>query len=341
MKFTPLTRKHISKFWSFNRRVNPHEPDVENRLRFEIFNNPSLEDKDSPGFILALDGDDKIVGQIGLNPLDFFHNGARRRGFYGCDYHLDTSHRGAGAVLALAALQQYRPYFTIGATPVSEKIWLALKARIIGDLDYFVWVRNPLAPVHVFRSLLPNVMHRRPTSGTDAADVLSHGATTFRRSQTVPEGWNDYSWNNDTLQFCRSAEFLHWRFFSGHRPYYFYVLSGAKPIRYFVGRTILSRGLKILAIVDYKVPHGDADGFRAMLQAGKAIAREGRYDIVFTASSHRFFDRLLKKERFLRIRLHLSHRIIATEEINLSVERCRDRDCVYSTFLDYDKEFLD
>ena len=241
----------------------------------------------------------------------------------------------AGAALAFRTFKNFRPFFTIGATEVSDKLWLSLKARIIGNLDYFIWVRSPFIPINMLR----NILFKGQSLKVSFPEILNCGNFTFKICTSPPTHWKDSSWRGNTLQFARSHDFIKWRFFENERPYYFYMLDSPGLGTYFVCRTIMKRSLKILMIVYYRVSDEDSDGFEGILNAAKKLARAGKHDIIFTVSSHSYFDKILKKERFRHLKMKTSHHILAASDLAINEDSINKRECVYATYTDYDKEF--
>lgn len=339
-----LTTDRYTDFYKFNQSAYPAIKNVETQFQLQVIDNPWLYDKSNPNVLIALNKENGIIGQIILNPFQFHYGGQLRRGFLGFDYFVVEDYRkyGVGSLLARKVIKEYKPKFSIGATDAGAKIWVGLGGKIVGSLDYFVWIRNPVIGLHLLLTiLLKDKWIQGPSRiyEENLPKTLKDDRMTFCQCEVPPGDWNDYGWNGETIRFARSKEFLKWRFFDGDRKYYFYVLRNSNPMVYFVGRTMSRKGMKLFVIVDYSVPFGDKSGFEAIVRAGKMLAKLGRYDGVLILSSHWFFDGILRKNFFVQIRW-MPHRIIMNADFQFSDEQIRKRDCLYTTFVDYDKEFL-
>ena len=339
-----LTTDRYSEFFRFNQSAYPGRKNIEAGFQLQVIDNPWLYDKGNPNVLIALSKEDEIIGQIILNPFEFHYGEERRRGFVGFDYFVAENYRkfGVGSLLARKVVEAHNPKFSIGATDSGAKIWVGLGGKIVGSLDYFVWLRNPLVGLYVLLDKLLKdtwIYGSRRIYEENLPKTLEDDHMTFLLCDSLPGNWSDYAWNSETLRFARSGEFLTWRFFGGKRKYYFYVLKNSNPMIYFVGRTMSRKGMKLFVLVDYSVPFGDRSGFEAIVRAGKKLAKLGKYDGILTLSSHRFFDGILRKNFFMQIRW-MPHHILMNAGFQFSDEQIAKRDCVYTTFVDYDKEFL-
>ena len=67
---------------------------------------------------------------------------------------------------------------------------------------------------------------------------------------------------------------------------------------YFVIRIGTWNGMKLLFLVDYKLPPGSIFEWKAILKLTKKIAKLNKCDAVVTVCSHHFFEKEVKKNFF-------------------------------------------
>ena len=111
-----------------------------------------------------------------------------------------------------------------------------------------------------------------------------------------------------------------------------YILEKSNPIVYFVVRKSLKKGLRIFELVDYKIPFKDDKNFMLILQAVKALTKISGYDGIFTSSTHKFFDDILRRNGFLKYgppKLIISNIDIGDEETEI-----QKRNLIYATMID-------
>ncbi|MDZ7341195.1 MAG: GNAT family N-acetyltransferase [candidate division KSB1 bacterium] len=341
MKICELTNERLAKFFEFNQRINPTQPHIVERLQWQIFDNPRLANAMQPCVLLATNDQNQLIGQHLHNPMEYHWGGKTHCGFFGYDFYVDSAYRGQGIGKALAAAsdQKFFPHWGLGVAERSKKILLALKNRVVGKLYIFVWLRNPLFPLHLAKDVLLKSNRRlkkltqRPFSFP--AEVMV-GGRRFRLVDSLPQPETD-QWPNDVLRFSRSSDFLQWRFFHPQHRYAAYVLDDPGATTYLVVRMIRARGLYLLALVDYHVPYGNSDRFRLIVQAAKLLARLTRADGVFTMSSYQMFDEDLRQERFFKRRQPID--ILTNAPLVVSPKRIERRQFMVATMADSDLDF--
>ncbi|MDR4484791.1 MAG: hypothetical protein R3B95_16545 [Nitrospirales bacterium] len=341
MSIRNLTPDQYPEFYRFNQEIYPDRKEIEHRFKAQILNNPLLEEKSKPHVLLAHNKASEIVGQFLLMPFHYDLDGQRTKGFFGCDFFMkeDSKKGAAGAFLAVKALNGHRPYFTFDASETAKKIALSLKSSIIGELYKFLWLRTAMAPIRLARfaitgdedTIVPIISTPAPP------DELTCQGHCFERVQALRK-WCQHPAEPTVLEFSRSLEFLNWRFMSNPEKYYFYRMQDQSNASvFFVVRRARNRGLNLLALVDYKVPIGDTEIFRAILGSVKSLARLLRCDGVITMSSHHSFDRDLKKSMFFKI--GIPAQILTNAKLNFSKTAIAQRRTVFVTMADGDMDF--
>ena len=150
----------------------------------------------------------------------------------------------------------------------------------------------------------------------------------------------DYSWDN-IIGFSRDSDFLKWRFFNDYRKYFCYASTtnsmADKKMIYFVIRIGTWNGMKLLFLVDYKLPPGSIFEWKAILKLTKKIAKLNKCDAVVTVCSHHFFEKEVKKNFF--IKMGKENLVITNLSLGLSDEIIKKRESIYATMADSDQEF--
>lgn len=327
MIFINLNEEYHGKFLEFNKRAYPARKDVRKRFEFQVLENPLLQDNTKPDILIAIDKNSDIIGQMGSMPAEYNYDRIKKRGYIGFDLYIKEGYRNKGYAVRLSSRLALsgRLSFGIGLSEGSERIFLSfLKGRIVGELHQFLWKREKelkKPAENIFENLkLPEMI--------DINDIE------FRRIYKV-EGWQEYYWNESTIEFSRSQEFLRWRFLKRPDIYHFYLLD-SDPKTYFVVRKSRREKLNLLAMVDYKMPYKDYKKFRLILKAVKLLAATIGFDGVVTMSSLNFFDKELEKSLFFKY--GNSYQILTREKIDLCTREVTDRDVCCITMADGDTD---
>lgn len=341
MKICNLTTDKFEEFLKFNIEINPTRNDIVERFQFQILDNPLLKDKSCPHILFAYDDHHQIIGQHLHNPFEYYFKGRRLNGFFGYDFFVLEAYRnkGVGSALAKKAKADFYPHFGIGVSEISRKIHLALGNKVIGNLFIFIWIRNILSPFRYARKVILKNKDKPKVNRLielEFPEVVTLDDHCYRRVASLKD-WRYQFWNEDVMEFSRSLEFLNWRFLDKKDKYYFYLLDEAYSTTYFVIRKIYAKGLRLLAIVDYRIPFEDRCRFKSILHAAKHLAKMAGCDGVFTMSSHRFFDRILHWNFFFKVGRPIN--ILTNADFNMPRENIDDRRSVLATMAESDLDF--
>jgi GNAT superfamily N-acetyltransferase len=339
MRIERLTTAGFDQFLKFNQAINPNRNDVVERLNFQILENPLLEDKTRLNILIAHD-DGQIIGQHLHNPFEYYFRGKRLKGFYGYDFFVPESHRnqGIGSAIAKQAKTDFYPHFGVGVSEVSQRIQLSLGNRIIGNLFTYIWIRNWLSPIKFGLNQIFKKSNNRTVKVNNFRfpDKIKLSDCQFQKVEQL-EQWEYQYWENEVLEFSRSLDFINWRFLSKKDKYHFYILAESNATTYFVVRTIFAKGLRLLALVDYRMPVENEKKFKMILAATRQLAKLGGYDGIFTMSSHRFFDEIFKRSHFLKVGRPIV--ILTNAELDLDPQRINGRNAVIATMAESDLDF--
>lgn len=341
MTITHLTDDKFDAFFEFNKEINSTRKNLIERLTWQIFDNPLLTEKSQPSIFIAADEKDRIVGQHLHNPVEYVYRGESKTGFFGFDFWVEESHRGQGIGWALASAgnQKFFPHFGLGVSASSKKILLSLNNKVIGNFFIHIWIRNVFSLFRLARHSLStdkSIPRKEKSTHFRFPDVLSFKGCRFNLRRTLNQR-EYHPWNEEVLEFSRSLPFLKWRFLTGQENYSLYLLDEADATTYFVVRRIYSRGLRLLALIDYRLPFEDEEKFKLIVQASKLLARRAHCDGVFTMSTLRFFDTCLKRSLFFKRPTPIP--ILTNAELNFPQAKIEQRTGVLATMADSDLDF--
>lgn len=345
LKLKSLTLSQVDLFLDFNRKAYPHRKNIKEHFNWWYLDNPLLKDKDTLSVYLCVDDTERIIGQALFNLSKFHFQGETKQFYFGSDYYVLPGNRGvAGILLSMKVLKKEIPFIGIGPTNAVGNLYLSYGLRSLGSTRTFVWFRNPLAILTLIKKAL--FRNRKDVSMSDLDDT-SHQLPEQLSSQRIVfnlvnnlNNFVDYSWH-DTVEFSRDSDFLKWRFFNDYRKYFCYASTtnslADKKMIYFVIRIGTWNGIKLLFLVDYKLPPGSIFEWKAILKLTKKIAKLNKCDAVVTVCSHVFFEKEAKKNCFIQI--GKENLVITNLSLGISDEIIKKRESIYTTMADSDQEF--
>lgn len=334
MRICNLTGSQYQEFLEFNREIYPDRKDVEERFRLQVLDNPFVEDASTSNVLLAYNTEGKMVGQFIIYPCEYHFGGKLLRCFFGSDLFVleEYRHKGLGRFLTSRAINDFKPHFSIDISETAKKIFLALKAQIIGNMQKYLWLSRTTAALRcIFRAAWrhEHVQFR----DYEFPRKLSGEGYTFNLVRFL-ENWENPNWHENILEFSRSQAFLGWRFLKKPDRYHFYLSDCSSKLVYFVVRKAVWAGMSLLVIVDHRVPFREKKSFQSILTASKSLAKASGCDGIVTMSSHVFFDEMLRKAIFLKVGRPAL--ILTNAKLDVPSERITARDFVYATMADGD-----
>jgi len=335
MKLLKLTSTQINELLEFNKIIFPDRTNVKEHFQFLYVENPLVQDKSNPHGLLTLNDSNQIIGQFMLTPAEFYFNGQLSKCFFGCDYYVlkDYRHSGAGALLAMKAINGYKPYFTIGASEDAKKISLSLKTKYIGDLNKFIKVKNIFTPFKILlRKITGQKIHGKSTT-KNFPETIKVDAHSFKLLRSINK-WDYQFTDKKYIEFSRTLEFIKWRFLSRPDTYYFYQMEGTNC--FFVCRELFWHGLNLLALVDFRASTKESTDFSLILKATQKIMSTTRLDGLLTMSSLSFFDRILQKNGFIKI--GKPQPVLTNAPVEIPPQQIENRSIIYATMADCDIE---
>lgn len=338
-----LDAGRLGQLADFARQIHPRLIDIKKRISWFLLGTPFLEKGETPPALIALDKDGRIAGQFMLNNQEWHYKNLKNPGVFGYDFFIPESYRksGIGALLLLKAVRGRRVFFGVGLTPAAEKLYNAAKIKKIGDLKKFLWVNRPFASiVHILSCMLKS---NEIISGPDCNKIFPAMANadgfTFKLIREPPaEEYAPY-YDPDVIEFSRSKEFLHWRFFDADIKYHFYYCRDYDMPLFFVIRPALRKGLRLLSLVDYKSPGRDKKALGLILKTAKSIARRLGFDGLVSAGSREFINTTFKRGGFLPVGKPAP--IVSTFRNNLAGDKPDIEICITMADADLDLNFGD
>ncbi len=161
--------------------------------------------------------------------------------------------------------------------------------------------------------------------------MIKINSFSFELLRSLPE-WDYQFTSKYYLEFSRSPGFIQWRFLSRPDTFYFYRLENTNC--FFVCRVLAWHGLNLLSIVDYRATINESQDFGLILKAAQKLISITGLDGIMTMSSLAFFDRILKKNRF--IKTGRPQPVLTNAPVKITQEQIENRNIVYATMADCD-----
>ena len=298
-----LTSELYNEFLDFNKKAFPKGKKIEELIKYQILQNPLLKNKSCPKVLVACNNKKEIVGQFVCNPCELYFNDRNIESHRTYDFYVlrDFRKTGIGTALARGVCKYAKPCITVGVSKMGINIALSV-GELVGSLYKFLWFKDLACWIKALFSYLfkkESLANECDLKHVRFPEVLQLRDYNFHLTRRV-ETWKESFWDNCTLQFIRSDDFIKWRFLQRPGIYYLYILENMESSSYFVVRKSKWRTLNILEIVDYRVPYRDKKTFNSILNASKLLAKDLGFDGLMTKSSHAFFDQCLFSNFFIR-----------------------------------------
>lgn len=333
MKVEYATPDMLPEIAGFNKMVFPsRDIRFEDYFHYKFLEHPLYKNTlNHSGCFITRDPEGNIAGQFNLMPCTYTLYGEPFSGGWGMDYIVAEAYRNEpyGMLLAKKVLRK-EGHFGVGLSPVSLKIHLAFGEKIIGGLKKY-FHPNLLA-------MYPFTNHKSDHY-TFPEQLRLKGMVFYRTDGIVADRWPETeTWDTASLLFNRTQAFMNWRFRKNAGCQHIYFAANNPNTGYFVVRTGLWKGMKVLVLNDYRFQKDRPALFRQMLSACKKIMQAGRFKGILTTSSLTVTDNLLKKENFLSFgnerRIVSNIRLTATDEKLIA-----ERNFVLLTLADSDSDY--
>lgn len=327
-----LTIDRFDDFFKFNQKIYPKLQSLKNlkeRFCHQVLNNPLVEDKSKPPVLVAYNKENQIIGQLLGNPFELYVGNRCQQACYLYGHYVlkDFRKEGIGTRLAGCFVKDVKFWITVGVSPMGKNIDSSF-GSIVANMYKFIWFKNLFS---LIKAISSSTNSNKVNYNVEFPKSILWKDFKFNLVNSL-DWWEDSPWDDKTLKFKRSLEFINWHFLKNPTKYFFYLLDSSKSKAYFVARKYIYREMNFLEIVDYNVMQNDRESFNAILNVAKELVRKFRYEGVITTSTHVFFDRLLTRNHFLK---NKNPEVVITNVTgNSSVYDIEKRDLVYVTKTD-------
>ena len=328
--------KDIEALIDFNIRTYEDRDRIDESFRYRYLNTPYKESFRDESLI-ALNNDNKIIGQALLLPARLSYKGKEYQIYWGMDYFVEESYRGLSGVMLVKKTIEHENHFGVGLTKVSLGVHLAAGEKIAGYLRKFMKFRfSAVVLPFLYLNFKGDIRSRKFPEKI----LMKKGR--FERVYSPDEIVSKKGyWNHDLIEFNRSREFMEWRFFHYEDKYKVYKYippqdeNQDQPV-YFVVRPVVWRNVKCLLLVDHRYPDERRDFFDLILKAAKKLTRKTGRAATITGCSLPSYYPILKKNWFLEF----GTKMVVVSKFPLLGEVIeKQEDIMLITFADSDCDF--
>ena len=326
----------IKDLIEFNVKTYYDRDKIEESFKYRYLTTPFKESfKDES--LIALNKEDKIIGQALLLPSRLTYKGKEYPMYWGMDYFVEQSYRGLSGVVLVKRTVEHENHFGVGLTEVSLAVHLAAGERIAGYMKKYIKLRlTALALPFLFLNF-KGIVKSRPFP-----ESLKVKKGKFVRVYNPEEIVSKAGyWNPELIEFSRSKEFINWRFFHYKNKYIIYKYvsdndTNTEKPTYFVVRPVVWRKLKCLLLVDYRHPDDKGELYDLILKAAKKLTRKTWRAASITGCSLPSNSKVLKKNWFVEFGTKLV--VVSKFPLIHDINDC-NTDAIHVTFADSDCDF--
>lgn len=289
MEISRASLEDLEKLYEFNTRMFPEK--VIETKRFFCFWLSKGDARICENLVLK-DGEGRIHGQILTSPMSYYYGQDRKEAIWLFDLIIDEDLRKTawGVDLLLACMDVHPTSCSTGSGPAALPLHLKLGNTMLGELRKYVSIVNPLYLLSSF--------HRKRVRVESFPKEIKSVAGSFRRVCKNELPTYDAPFNKTLFEISREKSFLEWRFFNDLHQYVFYLNKESKS--YFVVRSILMKGLRVLELVDYRCS-ADRYSFELLIKAVHKVVSAVHLPVVVCGSSLDSFDAVLERHRYRSI----------------------------------------
>ena len=261
-----------------NRRVE----DYLNYRLVKVSNNPL----DIVNNLLAINDDDVVVGCSLFFPAKADIHGEEQTIYWNHDIFVEEKYRGGLSMELLLRTNATERMFGFGMSPINRKIQKSLKTNFIAETIGYYIINRWVVKIFLYKLgiISPKISNLRiiPDKIKVKGDVFE--LVKSAEDLVIPNGGY---WNKGKLdvEMNRGIDFLKHRFFENFNTYYFYQNKTGEKKSYFVLRKIVSRGIPVISLVDFRYDLDDFCEYLKILRAVNMVAIKNRIPIVTTRST--------------------------------------------------------
>lgn len=304
MKIEKASQRYFANLCKYNTRIYP-EKTIASQCYLEFW--LTKKDAQIEDWLILKDDDGEIHGQILATPMSFFLKGKQNQTVWLFDLIVDEELRKSawGVDMLLQCMEAHPASCSTGSGPTALPLHLKLGNKMLGEIRKYVGIVNPLYLLTSYR--------RSVVAIKKYPQQVASGLVQYRRIAKDELPLIEVPFNDSLLEIGRDKSFLEWRFFSGFHQYAFYIAEDGKS--YFVVRSILLKGFRVLELVDYRCK-ADEKSFECILKAVHQVAKKVCLPVVVCGSTLAPFDAVLEL---------YNYRSIGRPRPVIGFVKCKDR----------------
>ena len=324
MEITRVQKKDFANLCEFNTRIYP-EKTIESKRYFKYW--LSKQDAKLDDFLILKDENGKVLGQILASPMSYYFKGMRNDTVWLFDLIVDKELRKSawGVDMLLQCMETHPASCSTGSGPTALPLHLKLGNKMLGEIRKYVGLVNPF--------YLLTAYHRKEVTIEKFPQEIVIGKSQYWKITKEELPSFDAPFNESLFEIGRDKNFLEWRFFGNLFRYAFYLADDGKS--YFVVRSILLKGFRVLELVDYRCKATKGE-FEKILKAVHKAANAVHLPVVVCDSTLASFDAVLE---------HHHYRSMGRPRPVIGFVKCKDRkedieqrNFCFVTFADSDGE---
>lgn len=324
MRIAFVDKENFADLCDFNSRSFPEKKIESNRyLEFWL----SKYDVQCSDNLILLSDNETVVGQLLTSPMTYYYCGKVVSSSWGFDLIIDEKYRkdAWGIDMMMKNVSLHPQLLATGSGPKAKAINLKLGMKNLGNIRKYVGIVNPL---FLFTSL-----KRKAIESAKFPDCINNKQNVFYKVniERLPEFC--YPFNNDLLEIAREPAFMRWRFFNDLHQYAFYVRNDGGS--YFVVRSILIKGFRVMALVDFRCKNAENE-FEDIYQAAAKVTRQMHLPVMVCGSSLKNLDMVLERHHFKSI--GRPRPVLGFLKCNERKQDIEDRNFCFVTLADSDGE---
>lgn len=285
----------IDQLVEFNQRAFPLRQFTREFIQYRFEKNEKQEPR---AIFYIAEFNEEIVAQRVMLREDWWLNGNQHEAYWGTDFFVHPAFQGKG--IGKKIINEIQKDLTILSTTNTGAINLKMHQNLnyypIGQLNLYF---KPLKIFSVFNAAF-KMFFKQKIEKPSKVKFLS-----------FPEKFNEFKKRNlneinfdflkfestvDALMGQRDENYLKWRFFHQEGIYQFY--QNSHNSNYFIGRSIVWKGMNCLMIVDMRYDLKDTLSMRKMLKTINELANKMSFAGILISSSHIAMQKQLLKQMF-------------------------------------------
>lgn len=279
----------------FNQKAFPNRKFTQEFIQYRLEKDESQQPR-AVFYVAEIEGE--IVAQRVMLREDWLLNGKKYEAYWGTDFFVNPQFQGRGiGKKIIHEIQRDLPILsTTNTGAINLKMHKNLNYNHAGQLNLYF---KPLRMIPVARAVLNRVLNIKKKS------VSKLKVFSFPNLLNEFELKSYVQYNRDMVKFehipnlmmgQRDEAYMKWRYFYQDGAYQFY--QNVNGSNYFIGRSIVWKGMNCLMIVDLRYDAQDVSVIKNSLKAINALGKKMNFDGILMSSSLVSMQRQLKNNKF-------------------------------------------